>query len=98
MNNGADIDVSPPHGEAEELWPHDLWQSEWGWEIVVSPGHVYRLSDLKSPVARIDGKLIGTATHRFDYDGGCELGCELMNINATNRGGGIERVAHRSRG
>lgn len=94
MKVGTRIDVSQPQEQVDKLWLQDLWEYEWGGDIMVSWGHVYRLADLTCLVAKVDGKLIGAATYRFDDDSGCEL----MSINATSRGGGIGTNAHGSRG
>ncbi len=85
MNDPTYIQISSPCGDIEEIWLKELWQSEWGGDIMVSRGHVYRFSDLKSLVARLGDDLIGAATYRLDD----KAGCELMSINATNQGGGI---------
>jgi len=85
MNAFEEIHILPPSGEYEQRWLNELWKSEWGGEIMVSRGHVYRLRELKSLVAKTEQRLIGAVVYRFDNDGGCEL----MSINATIPGAGI---------
>jgi hypothetical protein len=57
--NLDEIQISPPDGEAEHRWLNALWQSEWGGEIMVSRGHVYRLADVDLLVAKVDGPRAG---------------------------------------
>lgn len=85
MKASPKIHVSQPQEQVDKLWLQELWQSEWAGGIMVSRGHVYQLADLQSLVAKVDDKLVGAATYRLNDVGGCEL----MSINATNRGGGI---------
>ncbi len=51
---------------------------------MVSRGHVYHLTDLKSLVAKIGGECVGAATYRRG-----DSGCELMTINAVSQGFGV---------
>lgn len=37
MNQSMDIQVSSPHGDADEVWLNALWQSEWGGDIELLP-------------------------------------------------------------
>jgi len=85
VNSDAEIRITPPQREEEQEWLTQLWQSEWNGDAMVSRGHVYYLADLKSLVAKTQGKLVGAATFRFDDTDGCEL----MSINATSQGGGV---------
>ncbi|WP_245632872.1 GNAT family N-acetyltransferase [Alicyclobacillus kakegawensis] len=80
-----DVQIGPPKEEREWRWLYTLWQQEWGGETMVSRGHVYRLADLDSLVAKIDGEMAGAATYRMDGVGGCEL----MSINATRSNAGV---------
>lgn len=84
-SRGAKLEVLHPQGQADIRWLQDLWKSEWGGDIMVSRGHVYRLVELESLIAKVDGQFVGAATYRFDDNGGCEL----MSINATKPGGGV---------
>jgi len=52
MKVGTRIHVSHPQGQVDKLWLQELWQSEWGGDIMVSRGHIYRLADLTSLVAK----------------------------------------------
>lgn len=85
MNQNLEIQIMPPSEEHEGQWLDDLWQSEWGGEIMVSRGQTYRLSDLECLLAKSNGELIGAVTYRLDGAGGCEL----MSINTVMQGGGI---------
>lgn len=85
MNSDAEIRITPPQGEGDQEWLTQLWQSEWCGDTMVSRGHIYQLSEMKSLIAKADGKLVGAITFRFDDEGGCEL----MSINATTQGGGV---------
>ena len=77
MNRKTDVQVLAPGGQDDYRWLHELWEIEWGGDTMVSRGHVYRLSVLKSLIAKADGNPVGAATYRFDdHDG-----CELLSIN-----------------
>lgn len=80
-----DVNISSEHGTLEELWLRDLWQSQWGGDVMISRGHAYLLHDLKWLFARLDGELAGAATYRPDG----RNGIELMSLDATRKGLGI---------
>ena len=79
------IQVVSSNDEQAQLWLTHLWKSEWGGDMMVSHGHVYRLSELTSIIAKENDTLVGAATYRFDDADGCEL----MSINAISQGAGI---------
>ncbi|GMA52425.1 hypothetical protein GCM10025857_37820 [Alicyclobacillus contaminans] len=85
MSSANDLHIWPPEDQADRRWLEELWQREWGGDIMVSRGHVYRLTDLHALVAKLRDERVGAATYRFDGVGGCEL----MSINATLGGHGI---------
>jgi GNAT superfamily N-acetyltransferase len=78
------VRVGAPVSEADRVWLRELWQREWGGEMMVSRGHVYRLDQLQSLLAWDGDTPIGAATFHI-ADGGCEL----MSINATVEGKGV---------
>lgn len=85
MNRVDEIQITTPIGDDEKRWLKNLWVSEWGGDRMVSRGHVYKLSDLKSLIAKVGDEFAGATTYRLADD----AGCELMTINVTNRGCGI---------
>ncbi|MCL6631897.1 MAG: GNAT family N-acetyltransferase [Alicyclobacillus herbarius] len=80
-----DLDIQPLQTEQDVQWLTALWQAEWGGDMMVSRGHVYRLADLQAIIAKADGQPVGAATYRFDE----ENGCELMSLNAVQSGSGV---------
>lgn len=78
-------DISPPHNDAERAWLRQLWQAEWGGELMVSRGRVWCLAQLEAVIARVNGEPAGAATYRIDPADGCEL----VSINAILPGRGI---------
>lgn len=85
LTEPVDSQVSPPHGDAEEILQSTIWQAEWGGNIMDSRGHMHQVTELKPPVSRVGGDHMAAATYRPDD----KAGCELMSINATRPGGGI---------
>jgi len=78
------VRVGAPVSDADRVWLRELWQREWGGEIMVSRGRVYRLDQLQSLLAWDGEAPVGAATFHV-ADGGCEL----MSINATVDGKGV---------
>lgn len=76
--------IGAPVTDADRAWLRELWVQEWGGEIMVSRGHVYRLYDLQSLLAWDGETPVGAATYHV-ADGECEL----MSINATAQGKGV---------
>ena len=87
VNRKRDVQVLAPDAQDDHRWLHELWEMEWGGDTMVSRGHVYRLSVLKSLIAKVDGNRVGAATYRLDDDGGCEL--VSINTTPTHQGAGI---------
>ncbi|WP_169787881.1 GNAT family N-acetyltransferase [Alicyclobacillus ferrooxydans] len=85
MHIATKTQVVSSNDEQAQLWLTHLWQSEWGGDMMVSHGQVYRLSDLTPIIAKENDTLVGAATYRFDDADGCEL----MSINAISQGAGI---------
>lgn len=76
--------IGAPVTDLDHAWLRELWQQEWGGEIMVSRGRVYRLEELQSLLVRDGEILVGAATYHL-ADGECEL----MSINATVEGKGV---------
>ncbi|MFZ5817061.1 MAG: GNAT family N-acetyltransferase [Bacillota bacterium] len=75
--------IRPPHTQEDWEWVTALWREEWGGEVMVTRGQLYRLSDLQALVAWDGGDRVGLATYLLHGDS-----CELMSLNAlTGRKG-----------
>ncbi len=84
MHEEAAVRTSAPVSDDDRTWLTALWRQEWGGEIMVSKGQVYRLNDLEALIAWEGNTRVGAATYRIEEDE-----CELMSINATVEGRGI---------
>ena len=73
-----------PIQASDRDWVDSMAVKEWGAEMVVSRGRVYRLSDLPGFVAEIDGESVGLATYYVEG-----YACELMSINSWRENLGI---------
>ncbi|HLN62371.1 MAG TPA: GNAT family N-acetyltransferase [Symbiobacteriaceae bacterium] len=78
------IHIAAPATDRDQTWLRDLWQQEWGGEIMVSRGHVYRLNDLQALLATDNQEPVGAATYLITGST-----CELMSLNATVEGRGV---------
>jgi GNAT superfamily N-acetyltransferase len=78
------VRIGAPVSDADRVWLRELWVREWGGEIMVSRGRVYRLEEMHSLLAWDGETPVGAATYHL-ADGECEL----MSINATVEGKGV---------
>jgi len=80
----AHIEVKRSQSVEDQAWLKQLWLNEWGGDIMVSRGSLYRFEDVKAVIAWIDGTRAGAATYAFNTGE-----CELTSINAVATGSGI---------
>ena len=73
----------PADGPGDRAWLADLWQREWGGEVMITRGRSHRLADLAGLIAWQAGERVGAATYRIEGEG-----CELLSLNALHSGDG----------
>jgi len=69
---------------ADQQWLRDFVRRQWGSEIVVSRGHVYKPANLPGYVAEQSGQVVGLATYHVEGEA-----CELVTIDSLAEGQGI---------
>lgn len=78
------LQIQPPQTEADRTWLTAVWKEEWGGEVMVTRGKSYRLSELAALIAWDGSERVGLATYVIHGHS-----CELMSLNALNRGRGV---------
>jgi GNAT superfamily N-acetyltransferase len=66
-----------PLSTGDQEWVRQVMIDEWGAEIVVVHGEIFRPAELPGFAAELDGKLIGLLTYRIAADE-----CEVMTLNS----------------
>ena len=65
-------------------WVHQTMIAEWGSEIAVVHGDVYRPAELPAFVAEEKGEKVGLLTYHIDGDA-----CEIVTLNSWREGSGV---------
>ncbi|MEW6093575.1 MAG: GNAT family N-acetyltransferase [Chloroflexota bacterium] len=69
---------------SDQDWVRQKMIEEWGAEIIVVHGEVFRPAELPGYVAELDGEIVGLLTYRI---AGNE--CEVMTLNSWREGIGV---------
>jgi ribosomal protein S18 acetylase RimI-like enzyme len=73
-----------PLTPSDQDWVRQKMVEEWGAEIIVVHGKVFRPANLPGFVAELDGEIVGLLTYRMDG-----RDCEVMTLNAWREGMGV---------
>jgi ribosomal protein S18 acetylase RimI-like enzyme len=73
-----------PLGAADAAWVSRHIAEEWGSEIAVAHGAIYRPAELPGFVAESDGEAVGLLTYHIDEDA-----CEIVTLDSQRAGQGI---------
>jgi ribosomal protein S18 acetylase RimI-like enzyme len=73
-----------PLGAADAAWVARYVAEQWGSEVVVVHGAIYRPAELPGFVAAADGETVGLLTYHIDGDA-----CEIVTLDSQREGQGI---------
>jgi GNAT superfamily N-acetyltransferase len=73
-----------PLGAADAAWVARHIAEQWGSEIAVAHGAIYRPAELPGFVVEVEGEAVGLLTYRID--GGA---CEIVTLDSQRAGQGI---------
>jgi ribosomal protein S18 acetylase RimI-like enzyme len=76
--------VLRPLGAADSAWVARHIAEQWGSEIVVAHGAIYRPAELPGFVAQAEGEVVGLLTYRVEGDA-----CEIVTLDSQREGWGI---------
>ena len=70
--------------DSDGAWVADFISRQWGAEIVVAHGVIYRPSELPGFVATIGGKLVGLLTYQVESNS-----CEIVTLDSVQSNSGV---------
>jgi ribosomal protein S18 acetylase RimI-like enzyme len=73
-----------PLDSSDSVWVARHIAEQWGSEIVVAHGAIYRPAELPGFVAEADGEAVGLLTYRVEGDG-----CEIVTLDSQRESLGI---------
>jgi ribosomal protein S18 acetylase RimI-like enzyme len=71
-------------GAADAAWVARHIVKQWGSEVVVAHGALYRPAELSGFVAEVDGEAVGLLTYHIDGNA-----CEIVTLDSQREGRGI---------